>query len=157
MTSTDPRTRMPDPSTAAVVRIRPTAGERAFFLLMCSFTPIVLTIFFTKAVLDVPWAFLVGFVACMVGADQVVRRNGIELTAKEAVVRSPLWTTKRVRWGLVLAITYEDTSAGRRIVLWTQGDSAADPREATPVYVSRKQLDEAFATVHAWWLGHRGY
>ena len=148
---------MAEPRTTTAVRVRPTVRERAFFLLVCSFTPIVLSIFFTQAVLDVPWALLVGFVACLVGADQVVRRNGIELTPKDAVIRTPLWTTKRVRWGNVLGVTYEDTSSGRRVVLWTQGESAVDPRVATPIYVSRSQLNATFELVNRWWLEHRGY
>jgi hypothetical protein len=148
---------MTDPGTGAAVRIRPTAGERAFFLLVCSFSPLIFTLFFTEAVLDVPWPFLVGFVVALVGADQVVRRNGIELTPKEAVVRTPLWSTKRVRWGLVLNVTVEDTSNGRRIVLWTAGDSPAEPRHATPVYVSRRQLHETYELVHACWMRNRGY
>jgi hypothetical protein len=148
---------MPEPSSTADVRVRPTRGERAFFLLVCSFSPLFLTVFFTKAVVRVPWPLLVGFVACFVGADQVVRRNGIELTEKEAVIRSPLWKTTRVRWGLVLDVSIELTQNGRRIVLWTQGNSATEPREAHPVYVSRKQIDETFALVHSWWMAHRGY
>lgn len=152
-----PRSTMSDSSTGAPVRIRPTAGERAFFLLMCSFTPLIFTLFFTQAVLDVPWYFLVGFVAALVGADQVVRRNGIELNAREAIVRTPLWSTKKVRWGLVLDVTVEDTSNGRRIVLWTAADSPIEPRHQTAVYVSRKQLHQTYELVHGWWMRHRGY
>lgn len=148
---------MPEPGTTSEVRIRPSVGERAFVLLICSFTPLVLTIFFTEAVLDVPWELLVGFVIALVAADQVVRRNGVELTAKHAVIRSPLWSTKRLRWGEILAVTYEDIAAGRRIVLWTHSNSVTDPREMHPVYVSRKQLDATFELVNAWWMKHRGF
>lgn len=152
-----PRTDVTEPGTGTVVRIRPTRGERAFFLLVCSFSPLILALFFTEAVLDVPWPFLVGFLAALVGADQVVRRNGIELTPKEAVIRTPLWRTERVRWGLVLDVTVEDTSNGRRIVLWTAADSPIEPRHATPVYISRRQLHETFELTHSWWMRHRGY
>jgi hypothetical protein len=56
----------------------------------------------------------------------------------------------------VRSVTCEDLNTGRRVVLWTDGDSPTAPPEATPVFLSRKQLDETFALTRDWWLAHGG-
>ncbi len=144
---------MPDPSATGPVRVRPTVGERLAFVAMWAVTPLLL-LFLPHDPLPRVWLLI--YLGAILSADQVVRRNGITLTDKEAVIRSPLFTTKRVRWSQVRRVTCEDLSTGRRVVLWTEGDTPIAPPKAIPVFLSRKQLDETFELVNAWWLAHGG-
>jgi hypothetical protein len=144
---------MSDESTPREVRVRPTVAERLCFAAMWALTPLLL---FLLPHDPLPKEWLLIYPACIVGVDQLVRRNGITLTDKEAVIRSPLLNTKRVRWSQVRSVTCEDLNTGRRVVLWTDGDSPTAPPEATPVFLSRKQLDQTFALTREWWLAHGG-